>query len=116
MSKKDNISKSKKTVNLLDQADSRLDQTAVQMVLVEARITDDETPFIFFTAEATPVTLHYSKDQENPYLRCNGSNCLQCRVGRRPKNFLLLPAYNILSQSVEILRLRDSNRPGALLP
>jgi hypothetical protein len=81
------------------------------------RIDENEIPLIPFSTEVIKVQLHYCKEAEiQGYVRCNGTNCLLCRVGRKQEDRFLLPVYDSTSRSVCVLAISSSSRPGALRP
>jgi hypothetical protein len=81
------------------------------------RIDENEIPVVPFTTEGIMVQLHYCKEAEiQGYVRCNGPDCLLCRVGRKREERTLLPVYAPPSRSVGVLAISSSSRPGALRP
>jgi hypothetical protein len=81
------------------------------------RIDENEIPLIPFSTEGIMVPIHYCKEAEiQGYVRCNGTNCLLCRVGRKREDRYLLPVYDPTRRSVGVLAISSSSRPGALRP
>jgi hypothetical protein len=101
------------TVNILQLLNN--DNVPSSLELVQLR--GDETPIIPFTLEGTLVKLHYCAETEvGGYIHCNGDDCVLCRVGRKPTEKVLIPVYLPVSQSIGILPVGTSLKPGALLP
>lgn len=81
------------------------------------RMNNDESAIIPFTSKTTPVDLHFCPEGEiNGYVKCNGGDCVLCRIGRKIEKKLLAPVYNATSGVVGILPISHSLRPYALLP
>lgn len=70
-----------------------------------------------FTADVARVKLHYVDDRElQGYVQCNGLGCALCRAGRAVDEKDLLPVLVPTDNSVQILAISSSCRPGALRP
>ena len=81
------------------------------------RLDANETIVIPFTSDLAPVTIHYCLEPEiRSYVRCHGSNCILCRVGRTKDEHFLLPVYVPTIRAVGVLAISPSARPGALRP
>ena len=100
-------------INLLDIA---IDETAESRLEV-VRLGNDETAIIPFTADSEAVDLHYCSETEiKGYVRCNGTDCVLCRIGRNKDPRFLSPVYLPAAGCVGILPVSRSLRPFALLP
>jgi len=100
-------------INLLDVV--AVDQADGLLEIV--RLGNDETAIIPFTADSEAVDLHYCPETEiNSYVKCNGPDCVLCRIGRKREQRLLLPVYLPAAGCISILPLSRSLRPFALLP
>jgi hypothetical protein len=85
--------------------------------LQPVRLDGNETAVVPFTSDCVQVALHYCEQPElRGYVRCNGPGCLLCRAGRKAEERVLLPVYLPASQSVGVLAVSPSSRPGALRP
>ena len=90
---------------------------SVDAPIALVRINNDETAMIPFTSQGIIVKIHYCDDPEiQGYVRCNGDNCLLCRIGRNQDERLLLPIYVPASRSICVLAISPSSRPGAPAP
>lgn len=99
-------------INVLDFVES-----PTPAALAVIRLGQDETPLIFFTADAEQVHLHYCEEPEiRGYSLCPGQGCLLCRLGRKADSRLLIPAYSPTEGAVGVLPVSTSLRPFALLP
>jgi hypothetical protein len=102
-------------VDLLEAWADKSDDVDVPIPLI--RIDENEIPLIPFSTEGIVVHLHYCKEAEiQGYVRCNGTDCLLCRVGRKREDRYLLPVYAPTSRSVGVLAISSSSRPGSLRP
>ena len=91
-------------------------QTA-EASLEVVRLDDNETALILFTTAIEKIDLHYCHKAEiRGYVPCNREGCVLCRIGRKIDTRLLTPVYLPASQTVAILPVGKSLRPGALLP
>jgi hypothetical protein len=103
-------------VNLLEAWDEERVETFARPIGL-VRLDANEVAVIPFTPEMVPVTLHYCEQAEIAgYVRCNGEGCVLCRAGRTKDERALLPVYVPASQSVGLLAISPSSRPGALKP
>ena len=101
------------TVNILQFLQNDTLPSSLELV----QLRGDETPIIPFTLEGDLVKLHYCAETEvGGYIHCNGDDCVLCRVGRKPTEKVLIPVYLPVSQSIGILPVSTSLKPGALLP
>jgi hypothetical protein len=104
--------KPRSVVSLFDFA-----QTAESVELPLLRITENETGIIPFTADVESVQVHYVDAPEiGGFVRCNGTDCLLCQLGRKADQRLLSPAYDPMTGSIAVLSITPSMRPHALLP
>jgi hypothetical protein len=96
--------------NAEDAAGSREDLTLL-------RLNENERLVIPFTITMVRVLTHYADFPEvRGYVRCNGPDCVLCRVGRQQEVRDLLPVYDVLDQSVVVLAISLNVRPQALRP
>ncbi len=103
----------RRTINLLDLVTEIESTTSLQLL----RLTNDEVAFLPFTAETTEIFLHYCAEAEiQGYTRCQGKDCLLCKIGRQQDRRLLLPVYSPINTSISVLPISPSMRPHALLP
>jgi hypothetical protein len=102
-------------VDLLEAWADKSDDVDAPIPLI--RLDENEIPLIPFSSQGIMVQLHYCKEAEiQGYVRCNGTDCLLCRVGRKREDRYLLPVYAPTSRSVGVLAISSSSRPGALRP
>jgi hypothetical protein len=92
------------------------DETPTVPLLV-VRLDQSESIVVPFTSKITEAKLHYCEEPEiRGYLTCNGRKCVICRVGRQVDVRALLPVYHPATQSIAVLPISSSSRPGALRP
>ncbi len=85
--------------------------------LGEIRVRADHRPIVLFTLERVPVVVHYCEEPViRGYVRCNGDDCVLCKVGKERKQQGLLPVYDPVTESIGFLSVNSSLRPNALLP
>lgn len=102
-------------VNLIEEA--KRVSTGHASKLEQIRFDANQTVVIPFTPDGVKVQVHYLEDPEyRGYLRCNGPDCMLCRVGRNRDERTLLPVYQPISKQVGVISLSQSMRPGALKP
>src|SRR5579871_2342075 len=76
-----------------------------------------QTPIVPFTPDVVRVPLHFCEWFEGGlYVRCNGADCILCRVGIALAERYLLPVYLPVGNAVGVLPISPSMRPGSLLP
>ena len=101
------------TINIVELLKNKNAPSSLELV----QLRGDETPIIPFTLEGELVKLHYCPETEiGGYIHCNGDDCVLCQVGRKPTEKVLIPVYLPVSQSIGILPVSTSLKPGALLP
>jgi len=104
------------TVNLIELAKST-DRPPTGAPIELLRLGPNEVAFRLFTADATPVTLHYlDAPGYGTYVQCPGDDCPLCQAGVRKEERLLIPVYDMLSRSVRALSVSRSSSPGSLFP
>jgi hypothetical protein len=102
-------------VDLLEAWADKSDDIDAPIPLI--RIDENEIALIPFSTEVILVHLHYCSEAEiQGYVRCNDTDCLLCRLGRKREDRYLLPVYAPTSRSVGVLAISPSSRPGALRP
>ena len=83
--------------------------------LETVRLDQNEHLLIPFTRSMLRVILHYVGFAAIAgYVRCNGPDCLLCRLGRQPEKRDLWPVYDVLARAVAVLPISPSMRPHAL--
>jgi hypothetical protein len=101
------------TINLMELGQQNVGESRLDLI----RLNNDELALIPFTTDVVPVTVHYCPDDEiHGYVRCNGADCVLCRVGRKPDERYLFPVYVPAIRSVGVLPVSRSMQPHALLP
>jgi hypothetical protein len=81
------------------------------------RIDQNERLLIPFTTSMVRTQLHYLKfSAVNGNVRCNGPDCLLCRIGRQQELRDLFPVYDVLEKAVGVLSISPNQRPQALRP
>jgi hypothetical protein len=81
------------------------------------RLDQNDRLLVPFTTMIMPTVLHFLEFPAlRGYMRCNGPNCLLCRVGRKPDKRDLWPVYDLLDRAVAVLPISPNQRPHALLP
>ena len=97
--------------DLLDRASS-VPEHSLRAVTIDS----DGALVIPFTDELGVVDVHFCKEEEiNKYLQCNGEGCILCQTKKRKQKRLLLPVYQPITKSIEILTISDSLQPDSLL-
>ena len=85
--------------------------------LAEIRLDGNEHLLIPFCTEVGEAVTHYlDYPSLRGYVRCNGSGCLLCRVGRQPERRDLLPVYDVIGGAVGVLPVSPNLRPHGLRP
>jgi hypothetical protein len=85
--------------------------------LTVVRLDENERLVIPFTTSMLRVNLHYAEFPTiRSFVRCNGSDCLLCRVGRQKDLRDLLPVYDVLDRTIGVLSISPNVRPHALRP
>lgn len=99
-------------VNLLE-----LDPGATGAPLEVIRVGSDEVAIVPFTADGERLDVHYCDEAEiRGFVRCNGTGCVLCRIGRKAEPRILLPAYLAAAGVIGILMVSTTRTPHALLP
>ena len=81
------------------------------------RVDKNETLFIPFTTSMLRVDLHYLDFKDfRGYARCNGLECLLCRIGRQKDQRDLFPIYLVADSQIGILAVSPTQRGHALRP
>ena len=87
------------------------------LALAEIRLDQNERLLVPFTTDVVEVQTHYlDYPSLRGYVRCNGSGCLLCRVGRQPERRDLLPVYDVIGGAVGVLPVSPNLRPHGLRP
>ena len=108
----DATSQKSELVNFLDMLEVEND-SPFELV----RLNENQTAVLFFTPDCVQVNIHYCEESEiRGYVHCNGTDCLLCRVGKKVYSRILIPVYLPTTNSIGILPVSDSLRPGALRP
>ena len=89
---------------------------ATSQTLELIKIGEDESLLIPFTAERRNRRPLLRGERDQRIRRCNGDDCVLCRIGKKQEPRLLLPVYVPMERLVRVLPLSRSFRPGALLP
>jgi hypothetical protein len=85
--------------------------------VTEIRLDANERLLIPFTTSVVEVPVHYVDYASLAgYVRCNGGECLLCRIGRNTDSRDLLPIYDTVAQTVGVLAVSPNMRPQALRP
>lgn len=101
-----------KKIDLLDIV-TDTEQPTLELV----RLGENETAFVPFTSDSEEIHLHFCSESDiNSYIKCNGDDCVLCRIGRKKERRLLLPVYLPAVSSVGVIPVSPSLRPYALLP
>jgi len=81
------------------------------------RLGGQEVAVIPFTSSSAVVKLHYNDEPEaRGYVRCNGEDCVLCRLGRTAEERALLPVFLPSQETFGVIAISPSSRPGALRP
>jgi hypothetical protein len=90
-----------------------LEQPPLQLV----RLDENETIVIPFTPYMKLVDLHYCEEREiRGYVRHNAASCTLCTVGKKRRQFCLLPVYLPVLGAIGVLMVKPSREPHDLLP
>lgn len=84
--------------------------------LTELRLGLEPATVRFFTSDIEAVQMHY--EPGDPFRRnivCPGLGCPSCFLGSAPQQCGLLPAYNLETRAVEVLRFSTRQSPGSLV-
>jgi hypothetical protein len=85
--------------------------------LTEIRLDQNERLVTPFTTSVVEAVIHYlDYPSFRGYVRCNGPDCLLCKIGRQPDTRDLLPVYDVVSGAVGVLPVSPNLRPHALKP
>src|SRR5262245_17043423 len=85
--------------------------------LTEIRLDQNERLVIPFTTSVGQAVIHYlDYPSFRGYVRCNGPDCLLCKIGRQPDARDLLPVYDVVGRAVGVLAVSPNLRPHALKP
>src|SRR5262249_19640382 len=83
----------------------------------ELRLDANERLAIPFTTSVEEVAVHYlDYPSLRGYVRCHGTGCLLCRIGRQPDVRDLLPVYHVIGQARAVLPISPTLPPQALKP
>jgi hypothetical protein len=94
-----------------------VDDAAPTPTLPVIRPDQNERLLTLFTGKMARTSLHYLKSKAiEGYMRCNGPDCLLCRIGNKPDVRDLLPVYDLVSRVVAVLPISPNLRPHALRP
>lgn len=108
-----NTTENRQIVNLFDLATANEPTSQLEII----RISGDEQPVIPFTPVGQEIAIHWCDEPEiRGYAACSGSGCTLCLAGKRREERILLPMFNPIAQSVGVLLVSRSQRPGSLLP
>lgn len=84
--------------------------------LAEMKLGPQPAMIQLFTADAQETRLHFVDDETvRAYVVCPGAGCPVCYCGTRATAFHLLPAYDVESQTVKVLRVPENRRPDGLI-
>lgn len=101
-----------KTIDLLDEQED-LQPSELSLLWVN----QDELTFIPFTTKANEVQIHWADEVDiRGFFLCNGADCYYCKIGKKPTSTFLIPVYLPISDSIGILPVNNTKRPGTLLP
>src|SRR5262249_49466669 len=82
--------------------------------LAEIRLDQNERLVAPFTTSVVEAVVHYlDYPSLRGYVRCNGPDCLLCKIGRQPDTRDLLPVYDVVSRAVGVLAVSPNLRPAA---
>ena len=102
---------------MIDAREQWRDEPDAEIGVNVIRIDRDDRHLIPFTFSLVTVMLHFLQNEPHRgYIRCNGHDCLLCRVGKKPTKYYLLPMYDTEQGSVGVLLINETTRPGALRP
>jgi len=77
--------------------------------LPEIRLDANERFLVPFTTSVVTVQTHFLDLPGHwGYVRCNGPDCVLCRVGRKQDSRDLLPVYDVIAKSVGVLPVSPS--------
>jgi len=81
------------------------------------QITNREVAVVPFTSSTTLAKLHYCEDPEiRGYIKCNGEDCVLCRIGSHVEERALLPVYLPAQKGIGVLAISPTSYPGSLRP
>ena len=102
-------------LNLLDLLEGASGTASPPIEMV--RLGTDETAVILFTPRGERVHVHYCQEPEiGGYVRCNGTGCTLCAIGRRKDERILIPVYLPAAGAIGVLPVSPVLRPHALFP
>jgi hypothetical protein len=85
--------------------------------LAQFRIDRNRRFAIPFLTKLWPAKVHYlSYESLRGYVGCNGPDCVLCAVGQAATDLYLLPVYDPITRSVQIMLVTGALRPTALRP
>jgi hypothetical protein len=85
--------------------------------LAEIRLDQNERLVAPFTTSVGQAVIHFlDYPSFRGYVRCNGPDCLLCKIGLQPDTRDLLPVYDVVSRAVGVLPVSPNLRPHALKP
>lgn len=81
------------------------------------KLSESPAPAVFISDAVEKTFVHYTDFEDlHGYTKCNGEGCLLCRAGNKAAERILMPAYNPISKTVQVLSMGTYNSPTSLLP
>lgn len=81
------------------------------------RLNASDKLLVPFMTSVVSTSVHWLEAGDHRgYVRCNGTPCVLCQIGDRPKQFDLLPIYDVMQQQVCVLPIGSDTRPNSLKP
>ena len=85
--------------------------------LSEMRLGSEPAMALLFTADAQETRLHYIGDESvRSYVVCPGTGCPACHCGVEPRQFNLLPVFDVAACAVKVLRVSARRQQDGLGP
>jgi len=85
--------------------------------LEAVRFNGQEVAGLLFTSTTVLAKLHYNDEPEaRGYVHCNSEGCVLCRLGRTAEEKALLPVYLPVQDTIGVIAISPTSRPGALRP
>ena len=83
--------------------------------IAELRLGPEPATLVLFTADVEAVSMHYESGEPfRYYVICPAAGCPVCFIGTASQQVALLPAYNLETRAVEVLRVPTRRGPGSL--
>ena len=83
--------------------------------ITELRLGPEPATMLLFTAEVEAARIHYEQGEPfRTYVICPAAGCPVCFLGSASQQVALLPAYNLETRAVEVLRVPTRRSPGSL--